>query len=324
MRYIIKVAYILHRPLIKNKKKILSKTMKIFYKEIIQVLFTLFLIIFICVLINNISINLARTGIGFSFNWLFRPASFALAEHPLPYSPSDSYAWALFMGWLNSLKVIIYSLLLATVIGVFIGLSRIGKNALLRVVSAGYITIIRQTPLLLQLMFWYFVAFLSLKETVLKPIGNLLSISNQGINFLGITLSAEFSSLLLGLSVFTSAYIAEVVRGGINSVDKGQWESFRSLGLNDFTGLYTIIIPQALPAILPGLTSQYLNLAKNSTLAIAVGYSDIYAINDTIINQTGRPIEGFIILLLSFLFLNLFISNGMEIINTMITNYKNN
>ena len=297
--------------------------MKISYSAIAQLVIALLVIFVTCILINNLTLNLIKTGLGFSFAWLFRPASFALAEHPLPYSPSDSYAWALFIGWLNSLKVIFYSLLLATLIGTCVGLFRVGKNALLRIVSAGYIAIIRQTPLLLQLMFWYFVAILGIKETITSPIGDLLSISNQGTNFLGIKFSAEFTSLLLGLSVFTSAYIAEVVRGGINSVQKGQWESFRSLGLRESTGLYKIIIPQALPAILPGLTSQYLNLAKNSTLAIAVGYSDIYAINDTIINQTGRPIEGFIILLLSFLFLNLLISNGMELLNSMITRSSN-
>ncbi len=293
--------------------------MKISYSATAQLVIALIVILVVSILINNLTLNLIKTGLGFNFSWLFRPASFALAEHPLPYSPSDSYAWALFIGWLNSLKVIFYSLLLATLIGTCFGLFRIGKNALLRLVSAGYIAIIRQTPLLLQLMFWYFVAILGIKESIVSPIGNLLSISNQGINLLGVSLSAEFTSLLLGLSVFTSAYIAEVVRGGINSVNKGQWESFRSLGLSDSIGLYKIIIPQALPAILPGLTSQYLNLAKNSTLAIAVGYSDIYAINDTIINQTGRPIEGFIMLILSFLFLNLFISNGMEVLNSMVT-----
>ena len=81
-------------------------------------------------------------------------------------------------------------------------------------------------------------------------------------------------------------------------------------------------MPQALPAILPGLTSQYLNLAKNSTLAIAVGYADIYAISDTVITQTGRAVEGFILLLIGFLFLNLIISNLMELINTLILNFQ--
>ena len=282
-------------------------------------------IIFISVvgiLINNLAINLTRTGLGFNFNWLFKPASFALAEHPLPYNSSDSYAWALFIGWLNSLKVIFSSLILATILGILIGLARTVKNSLLGLISAGYITIIRQTPLLLQLMFWYFVGFLSLKDDMFINIESIFKISNQGIELSGLTLSSEFSALLFGLSIFTSAYIAEVIRGGILSVSRGQWEAFRSLGISEIKGLFSIIIPQALPAIIPGLTSQYLNLAKNSTLAIAVGYSDIYAINDTIINQTGRAIECFLILLISFLLFNLLISNCMEFFNRLIINSK--
>ena len=292
----------------------MNRSRKIFFQFGVLIIF----ITLIGILINNLTLNLIRTGLGFNFNWLFKPASFALAEHPLPYSSSDSYAWALFIGWLNSLKVIVSSLLLATLIGTLLGFARTGKNSLLGLFSAGYITIIRQTPLLLQLMFWYFVGFLGLKNSVFIDIKNIFKISNQGIELSGLTLSSEFSALLFGLSIFTSAYIAEVIRGGILSVQSGQWEAFRSLGISERKGLFSIIIPQALPAIIPGLTSQYLNLAKNSTLAIAVGYSDIYAINDTIINQTGRAIECFLILLTSFLLLNLFISNSMEIINRII------
>ena len=292
----------------------MKKPQKIFFQLGILILF----ISIFGILINNLILNLIRTGLGFNFDWLMHPASFALAEHPLPYSSSDSYAWALFIGWLNSLKVIFGSLLFATFIGVLIGFARTGNNSFLGIISAGYITVIRQTPLLLQLMFWYFVGFLGLKDNTSMNIKGIISISNQGIDLLGLSLSSEFSALLLGLSIFTSAYIAEVIRGGILSVSIGQWEAFRSLGLSERKGLFRIIIPQALPAIIPGLTSQYLNLAKNSTLAIAVGYSDIYAINDTIINQTGRAIEGFIILLISFLLLNLLISNGMEILNRLI------
>ena len=170
-------------------------------------------------------------------------------------------------------------------------------------------------------MFWYFVGFLGLKNNFIY-FSNLFKINNQGIDFFGLSLTSEFSALIIGLSVFTSAFIAEVIRGGIISVPKGQWESFRSLGLSERNGLIRVIIPQALPAIIPGLTSQYLNLAKNSTLAIAIGYSDIYAINDTIINQTGRAIECFIILLLTFLILNLLITNLMETINKFINKKK--
>jgi len=294
-------------------------------KIFLQLGICIFFFSIVGILVNNLTINLIRTGLGFNFSWLLKPASFALAEHPLPYTSSDSYAWALFIGWLNSLKVIISSLFLSTCLGTLIGFARTGKNSLLGLISAGYITIIRQTPLLLQLMFWYFVGFLGLKDNVFIGIKNIFKISNQGIEFSGLTLSSEFSALLFGLSIFTSAYIAEVIRGGILSVSRGQWEAFRSLGLSERKGLFSIIVPQALPAIIPGLTSQYLNLAKNSTLAIAVGFSDIYAINDTIINQTGRAIECFLILLTSFLLLNLLISNGMEIINRIIiTSSKTN
>ena len=292
--------------------------MKINQKLFLQFGICIIFFSLIGILINNLTINLIRTGLGFNFSWLFKPASFALAEHPLPYTSSDSYAWALFIGWLNSLKVIVSSLILATFLGTLIGFARTGANSLLGLISAGYITIIRQTPLLLQLMFWYFVGFLGLKDNMFIQIKNILNISNQGIEFSGLTFSSEFLALLLGLSIFTSAYIAEVIRGGILSVSRGQWEAFRSLGISERKGLIRIILPQALPAIIPGLTSQYLNLAKNSTLAIAVGYSDIYAINDTIINQTGRAIECFIILLVSFLLLNLLITNAMEIINRLI------
>ena len=288
------------------------------YKHIIfQIIIILFFICLLGILTNNLIINLIRSDLSFNFSWLLKPASFALAEHALPYSPSNSYAWALFIGWLNSLKVIFVSLFLSTILGIIIGISRIGKNILLQTISSLYITIIRQTPLLLQLMFWYFVGFLGLKNNFIY-FTNIFKINNQGIELFGLSLTSEFSALIFGLSVFASAFIGEVIRGGIISVPKGQWESFRSLGLSESNGLLKVIIPQALPAIIPGLTSQYLNLAKNSTLAIAIGYSDIYAINDTIINQTGRAIECFIILLISFLMLNLLITNLMETINKLI------
>ena len=292
----------------------MSKNKKIFF----QILLVFAVLGFLGILINNLIINLTRTGIGFNFNWLTKPASFSLAEHPLPYSPSDSYAWALFMGWMNSLKVIISSLVLATCFGTLIGFLRVGKNSFFRVITAGYITVIRQTPLLIQLMCWYFVGFLSIRNNSFLNISNILNISNKGIELFGLNLSSEFSALLFGLSIFSSAFIAEVIRGGIQSVPLGQWEAFRSLGISEKQGFIKIIIPQALPAFIPGLTSQYLNLAKNSTLAIAIGYADIYAINDTIINQTGRAVECFIILLFSFLILNLLITKVMSIIDKSI------
>ena len=267
------------------------------------------------VLINNLAVNLIRTGLGISFEWLQRPAGFALAERALPYRPSDSYAWALLVGWMNSLKVIGAGLVTSTVLGVLAGTARRSVNPLFRKLAALYVGLVRQIPLLLQLLFWYFVALLGLPRTNPSPLGSLLSFTNQGIAVLGVHLSVEFTAVLLGLSVFTGASIAEVVRGGLDAVPRGQWEAFRSLGLSEAMGMRRVVLPQALPAILPGLTSQYLNLAKNSTLAIAVGYADLYAVSDTTITQTGRAIEGFLLLLLSFLLLNLLINGSMQLIN---------
>ena len=279
---------------------------------LLQIGFAAVLLSLLALLFNNLVVNLIRTGLGVSFSWLQRPAGFALAEHVLPYSPSDSYAWALAVGWFNSLKVILAGLVLSTLLGVGAGAARSSGNRLLRNLAGAYVALIRQVPLLLQLLFWYFVAFLGLPNT---PAAGLIHFSNQGIRLLGLPLSVEFCSVLTGLTVFTGASIAEIVRGGINSVPRGQWEAYRSLGLSDGLGLRRIVLPQALPAILPALTSQYLNLAKNSTLAIAVGYADLYAVSDTTITQTGRAIEGFLLLLLSFLLLNLLISGGMAAFN---------
>ncbi len=292
--------------------------MKIQKGYLIQLIFLLSIVIVIFILINNLVINLSRTNVGIGFQWLLQPAGFALAEHILPYKPSDSYAWALIIGWFNSLKVIFSGLLLSTFMGVVIGIARVSKNYLLRLLSSLYVAFIRQIPLLLQLMFWYFVAFLNLSETPISIIGGLVQISNKFINLLGLHLSIEFTALLVGLSVFTGASISEVIRGGINSVAKGQWEAYKTLGISDNLGMYRIILPQALPAIIPALTSQYLNLAKNSTLAIAVGYADLYAVSDTSITQTGRAIEGFVILLSSFILLNMIINSIMELINKKI------
>ena len=282
---------------------------------LLQLAVVVLLLTLMGVLINNLAVNLIRTGLGLSFSWLSRPTGFALAEHALPYSPSDSYAWALLVGWINSLKVISAGLVAATILGVLAGSARRSTNPLLRSLAAIYVSVIRQIPLLLQLFFWYFVALLGLPQSNPSPLGSLFTLTNQGIAVLGVHLSVEFTAVLLGLSVFTGASIAEVVRGGLDSVPRGQWEAFRSLGLSERLGLRKVVLPQALPAILPGLSSQYLNLAKNSTLAIAIGYSDLYSVSDTSITQTGRAIEGFLLLLLSFLLLNLLINGVMQLLN---------
>jgi general L-amino acid transport system permease protein len=134
----------------------------------------------------------------------------------------------------------------------------------------------------------------------------------------GLLLTPEYSALLLGLTFYTAAFIAEIVRGGILAVSKGQWEAARSLGLGPNLTLRLVIIPQALRVIIPPLTSQYLNLAKNSSLAIAVGYPDLYSVASTTYNQTGRAIEVILLMMATYLVISLLIAGVMNVYNRRI------
>ncbi|WP_019936914.1 amino acid ABC transporter permease [Bordetella sp. FB-8] len=135
----------------------------------------------------------------------------------------------------------------------------------------------------------------------------------RGFNFAGgWTLSPELAALLLGLVVYTTAFTAEVVRSGIQAVDVGQWEAAGSLGLRRALVLRLVVLPQALRVIVPPMTSQYLNLAKNSSLAVAIGYPDIVSILDTTINQTGQAIEGVLLIMAAYLTVSLTISFFMN------------
>ncbi len=127
-----------------------------------------------------------------------------------------------------------------------------------------------------------------------------------GFNFTGgVTVSPEFSALLIGLVLYTSAFVAEIVRAGIQSVPRGQVEAAMSVGLRPGQVLRLVVLPQALRVIIPPLTSQMLNLTKNSSLAIAIGYSDFVSVANTTINQTGQAIEGVALIMVVYLFFSL-------------------
>lgn len=141
----------------------------------------------------------------------------------------------------------------------------------------------------------------------------------RGFNFRGgMTLTPEFAALLIGLVVYTAAFIAEVVRSGIQSVGKGQWEASSALGLRRGLILRLIVLPQALRVIIPPMTSQYLNLTKNSSLAVAIGYPDIVSVVNTTLNQTGQAIEGIMIIMAAYLTVSLSISVFMNWYNKRI------
>jgi general L-amino acid transport system permease protein len=270
----------------------------------------------LAILGTNLTQNLRQLGIQLGFDFLRSQAGFSIGDHVVPYQSSNSYAQALFVGLVNSLRVIGAGIVLATVVGVTVGIARLSTNGLAKLLALIYVETLRNTPLLLHLFFWYFVVFFSLPP-IATPITwfGFITLSKSGINLGNLTLSSEFSALMLGLSFYTSTFIAEVVRGGVQAVPRGQWEAARSLGLKPGQMMRLVIFPQALRAIVPSLANQYLNLAKNSSLAVSVGYPDLYAVSSTTFNQTGRAVEVMLLICTTYLLISLFIALLMNLYN---------
>lgn len=372
-----------------------------FYRDIrvlrilAQIAFVAFILVVGWFLWNNMSRGLARIGGNLSFDFLDNAASFALSETPLPYDPAtDSYLYAFFMGVLNTLRVIVVGILFASLLGLVAGVARLSSNWLISKIAQVYVEIFRNTPLLIQLFFWYFVGLLKLprvRDSIELP--GSVYLSNRGLalpwftptdtfslwlivagagilvafvvyrllgrvrtpliyewrggwaflvwlaiallaavaldpflptipeirgfNFGGgITLSPEYAALLLGLVVYTGAFIAEIVRSGIQAVPRGVGEAARALGLSYIQTLRLVVLPLALRVIIPPLTNQYLNLAKNSSLAIAVGYADLFYISNTIFNQTGQTLQVILMIMLAYLTISLIISSIMNLFNS--------
>ena len=349
-------------------------------------------------LVDNTSRNLAARHIATGFGFLDRTAGIPIGESLIPYNPAeDSYGRALVIGVLNTLKVAVVGVVLATFLGTLIGIGRLSKNWLMARLTGFYVETIRDIPLLLQLLFWYTVlqglpaprnavsiggtVFLSNRglklptlnwepahtgallallagvvvtwlwnryarwrqdETGMRPpvwpvalaslIGFPLIVwvvmgapmqwdlpALRGFNFQGGTnISPEYFALLLGLVTYTAGYIAEIVRSGIQAVHHGQWEAAGALGLKRGAILRRIVLPQALRVIVPPMTSQYLNLVKNSSLAVAIGYQDLVSIANTALNQTGQAIEGIAVIMAVYLTISLSISLFMNWYNAHI------
>ncbi|WP_013322634.1 amino acid ABC transporter permease [Gloeothece verrucosa] len=348
-------------------------------------------------LANNLVNNFQRLHLRFGFDFIFdsrRPAGFSIGNAPIPYKPTDPIIVALLVGLINSLKVLVFGIILASILGVILGISRLSSNWLVRYIATVYVEIFRNTPLLLQLFFWYTAVFLKFPKinnplilfegiflsnrglAIPWPSGNFLSWLFAGFLLLsvvssvklwhwhtqlrvqqgktrsifvvifsaiiiaslwalmigldwqkpqlnaklgliehGLTLSPEFASILMGLTFYTAAFIAEVVRAGIQSVDKGQREAALALGLKPSLVMQLVIFPQALRVIIPPLTSEFLNLAKNSSLASATLYKDIYAVSYTVAEKSGRAVEMILVVMGTYLIINLVISSSMNTFN---------
>jgi general L-amino acid transport system permease protein len=290
-----------------------------FWQIFSQIIAVILFLVIVIILGYNLTRNLQQLGLKFGFNFLQQTASFDIGETMVSYQPTDTYSRALLVGLINSLRVAITGIILTTIVGLIVGIARLSDNWLVRNFSLIYVEIFRNTPLLLQLFFWYFAVFLSLPkvEEQISILG-LIKLSQNGLELWGFNFSPEFSTLLLGLTFYTASFIAEIVRGGIQSVAQGQWEAGRSLGLKPSLIMALIVLPQALKVIIPPLTSQYLNLTKNSSLAIAIGYPDIYFVASTTFNQTGKAVEVMLLIMLTYLSLSLIISLSMNLVNRQV------
>jgi len=286
-------------------------------------------------LVHNTAVNLEQRRIASGFSFLGRDAGFEISESPfLSYDSSGSYLRALTVGLVNTLRVAIIGVLVATVLGTAIGLFRLSKNFLLRTLAAAYVEFIRNSPLLVQLFFWYVLITNALPppREALQPLSGVFLTNRgfyfplpgsvpvlEGFNFTGgMVVTPEFAALLAGLSIYTAAFIAEIVRAGVLAVSRGQWNAALAIGLKRGQALRHVVMPQALRVIVPPMASQYLNLTKNSSLAVAIGYPDLVSIANTAMNQTGQAIEGVAIIMAVYLTISLSISAFMNWYNARI------
>ena len=342
-------------------------------------------------LVSNTMENLARQKIASGFHYLEREAGFEIGDTMIEYSPASTYARAIWVGILNTLRV--------AVLGTLIGVGRLSPNWLLSRICEWYVEAFRNVPLLL----WLFLFYKLISEAFPGPrqaismMWNSVFLSNRGVyfpvpmadpihqwmglaflvgiaaaffinrwakqrqattgqpfpimstalgviiglpfvvwllggapshmswpelkgfNFVGGTvIQPEFTALLVGLVLYTSAFVAEIVRSGILALHKGQSEAAAALGLSRGQSMRLVLLPQALRVIVPPMTSQYLNITKNSSLAIAIGYPDLVASVNVTINQTGQAIENILIIMAAYLSVSLSISAFMNWYNKRI------
>jgi len=346
--------------------------------------------------VTNAIDNLRRAKIASGFDFWNYTSGFDISQTLIDYSSTSTYGRAFWVGLLNTLLVAAIGLVLATFLGFIVGIARLSKNWLLARLASGYVELIRNLPVLLQLLFWYnavLKALPELRDSLILPGGGFLNnrglflpqpITKEGFGavlvafiigivgsiafriwarrrqektgeqapvFLvalgliiglpllvfivvgapielsypekgrfnirgGVEVLPEFVALLFGLVIYTAAFIAEVVRAGIRSVSRGQTEAAYSLGLRPGPTLRLVVVPQAMRVIIPPLTSQYLNLTKNSTLAVAIGYPDLVQIfAGTVLNQTGQAVEVIVITMAVYLTISLVTSALMNLYN---------
>ncbi|HEX8663356.1 MAG TPA: amino acid ABC transporter permease [Beijerinckiaceae bacterium] len=366
-----------------------------------QVVLTVAVVFVVYTAATNAVANLRAARIASGFGFLNTTSGFDINQTLIPYSAAGStYGEAFIVGLLNTLVVAAIGIVFATILGFTVGIARLSKNWMIAKLAMAYVELIRNLPLLLQLLFWYVAVLAALpgpRQAV--NVGDMFFLSNrglllpapilhtgarlipaafligivatfvfarwakrqqeatgrqypvglaalglilglpilvwllialfvgnpitfdvprlQGFNFRGgMQVFPEFVALLVGLTTYTAGFIAEVVRAGILAVSKGQTEAAGALGLRPGHTLRLVVIPQAMRVIIPPLTSQYLNLTKNSSLAVAIGYPDLVQIfMGTVLNQTGQAVEVVAITMAVYLTISLATSAVMNVYN---------
>ena len=369
-------------------------------REIIIQIFVLFCIGWLLSwLVMNVNANFKALGKDISFEFLFIPAGYDINQYLIDYNNRDSHLRAGIVGLLNTGLVAVFGIILATVMGVALGVIRLSKNWLASKLAYWYVEFTRNVPILLHILLWHGIIINTFPQTRQAiNFGDLTFLSNRGfylpkpitesgIEFVylcfvislifsvlfnkyakkkqdltgiqypvfwinaaviivlpslaflmsglpisfeipvlkgfnfrgGLHMSPELAALTFALGIYTAAFIAEIVRAGILAIDKGQREAAESIGLKPSKVMNLVILPQARRVIIPPLTSQYLNLTKNSSLAIAIGYMDLVAtLGGISLNQTGREMETMVIVMLIYLSVSLSISAFMNWYNSKV------
>jgi general L-amino acid transport system permease protein len=331
--------------------------------------------------------NLARHGVTFGFGFLAQRAGFDIPFHLISWNTSsDTNGRALLVSVLNTLLVSGLGIVTASLVGLLVGVMRLSANWLVRSIALGFIEIIRNTPVLVQITFWYVAVLQALpgpRQSFHLPLAMLLNVRGlyiarpvlaQGGGLLlalgvlliammpfawrwtlggtrigrkilffpvlaiglawlgirhfdlpvieafnvsgGIQLPPELVALWAGLSIYSSAFIAEIVRSSIEAIPKGQQEAAKALGLGAGQRLFLVTLPQAIRLMLPPLTSQYLNLIKNSSLGAAIAYPEVFQIfTGPVLSTSGHEIESMLLLFAVFLLINLLMSTLMNWFN---------
>ena len=366
---------------------------------IVQIIVLFFLGWFISWLVMNVNANFEALGKDISFEFLFIPAGYDINQYLIDYDSRDSHLRAGIVGLLNTGLVAFFGIILATVLGIALGIIRLSKNWLASKIAYWYVEFTRNVPILLHILLWHGIIINTLPHPRKAiSLGDVTFLSNRGfyipkplaesgielvylflvvaiifsilfakyckkkqdltgiqypvfwINFSvifflpliafflsgmpvsleipalkgfnfrgGMHMSPELAALTFALGIYTAAFIAEIVRAGILAIDKGQREAAESIGLKPSKVMNLVILPQARRVIIPPLTSQYLNLTKNSSLAIAIGYMDLVAtLGGISLNQTGREMETMLIVMLIYLSVSLSISALMNWYNSKV------